>query len=132
MYEYFAIVQKVHDGDTCTVDLDLGLDTWKHGLTLRLYGCNARELNQPGGTEARDNLSSLIPPGTKVIVRSYKINKDLPHDKYSGRYDAAVALPDGTDLVTFLLAQQWAAAWDGKGTRPVPPWPRGNPGVVAG
>jgi endonuclease YncB( thermonuclease family) len=124
MYEYSAIIRNVHDGDSITVDLDQGLGTWKHGLALRLYGCNAQELGQPGGGEARDNLAALLPVGTRVTVRSYKADRDLSQDKYGGRYDAAVTLPDGRDLVALLIAQQWVAAWDGKGSRPVPPWPR--------
>jgi endonuclease YncB( thermonuclease family) len=132
VYEYYAVVRSVHDGDTITCDVDLGLGTWSHGLVLRLYGCNARELTDPGGAEARDNLASLLPLGSRVVVRSYKTGRDLPHDKYSGRYDASITLPDGDDLVTLLIAGQWAAAWDGKGAKPVPPWPRDNPGAVAG
>lgn len=131
MYEYFAVVRGVHDGDSVTVDLDLGLDTWKHGLALRLYGCNARELKDPGGPEARDNLAALLPAGLRIVVRSYKSGRDLTDDKYGGRYDGRITLPDGRDLVALLIAEQWVAGWDGKGVRPLPPWPR-NPGAVAG
>jgi endonuclease YncB( thermonuclease family) len=124
VYEYTAVVRDVHDGDTITVDIDLGLGVWKHGASLRLYGCNARELKDPGGAEARDNLAALLPVGSRIIVRSYKPGRDLPEDKYGGRYDATVALPDGRDLVTLLIAGQWVSPWNGKGARPVPPWPR--------
>jgi micrococcal nuclease len=33
LYHYRAIVRSVYDGDTCTVDLDLGLHTWVNGET---------------------------------------------------------------------------------------------------
>lgn len=131
MYQYYGIVQNVHDGDSITVDLDLGMGVWMRSLALRLYGCNARELSQPGGPEAQANLSVLLPVGTQVVVHSYKADKDLPEDKYGGRYDANITLPDGDDLVTLLIAGQWVAPWDGKGTKPVPPWPR-NQAVVSG
>jgi endonuclease YncB( thermonuclease family) len=124
MYEYFATVREVHDGDTVKVDLDQGLDYWRHNVLMRLYGCNARELSQPGGKEARTNLAALLPVGAKVVVRSHKVGKDLDEDKYGGRYDATITLPDGRDLVSVLVEQQWAAEWDGKGARPLPPWPR--------
>lgn len=126
MYEYYAVLRNVHDGDSVTVDLDLGLDTWKHGVSLRLYGCNARELKDPGGVEARDNLAALLPVGLRVIVRSYKSGRDLTDDKYGGRYDGQIILPDGDDLVTLLIAGQWVAPWNGKGPKPLPPWPREN------
>jgi hypothetical protein len=45
-------------------------------------------------------------------------------DKYGGRYDAQCVLSDGTDLVSLLVRKGWAMAWDGKGVKPVPPWPR--------
>jgi endonuclease YncB( thermonuclease family) len=124
MYEYFATVREVHDGDTVKVDLDQGLDYWRHNVLMRLYGCNARELSQPGGKEARTNLAALLPVGAKVVVRSHKVGKDLDEDKYGGRYDATITLPDGRDLVSVLVEQQWVAEWDGKGARPLPPWPR--------
>jgi endonuclease YncB( thermonuclease family) len=127
MYEYGAIVTGVHDGDTITVDLDLGLDTWKHDFHVRLHGGNARELKDPGGKEAGANLSALLPLGSRVVLRSHKQGRDIDPDKYGGRYLATVALPDGRDLVTHLIEQQWMAPWDGNGKKPLPPWPREIP-----
>lgn len=128
-----AVVLAVHDGDTITVrvtlastrlkDTDLGFHVYAEGrkLTLhipvRLLGCNAIELNQPGGVEARDNLASLLPVGTPITLRT------VATDKYA-RYDAAITLPDGTDLVPKLIADGWAAPWNGQGPKPVPAWPR--------
>jgi len=116
-YVYWAIVEHVHDGDTVTLDVDLGFDTSRM-TNFRLFGCNARELRDPGGPEAREHLAQLLPVGSRVKIASVR------PDKYGNRYDAAVTMPDGTDLVTQLVATQWAAAWDGTGVRPLPPWPR--------
>jgi endonuclease YncB( thermonuclease family) len=115
-YTYSALIFAIHDGDSCSADIDLGFDvhTIQH---LRLLGCNARELSQPGGKEALANLAAVL-SGKTVTVRSVK------PDKFGGRYDAAVTLPDGTDLVTQLIADQWAVPWTGQGLKPVPPWPR--------
>lgn len=116
-YLFGATVLSVHDGDTLTVDLDLGM--FVHRITtVRLRGCNARELSQPGGVEARDHLRSVLPVGTEVTVGTVKA------DKYGNRWEANVRLQDGSDLVTGLIAGQWAATWDGRGSRPLPPWPR--------
>lgn len=117
-YTYTAHTVKITDGDTVVLDLDLGRRIWVRDAPHRLYGCNARELHDPGGREARDHLAGLLPPGTLVTVRSIK------PDKFSDRYDASILLPDGRDLVTLLIAEHWAAPWDGVGERPVPPWPR--------
>lgn len=116
VYEYAATVRKVHDGDTFAADVDLGFCV-HIAASFRLAGCNARELGEPGGREARANLEGLL-LGRQVTLRSIKI------DKYGGRYDAQVTLPDGGDLVQLLVAGSWAARWDGTGVRPVPPWPR--------
>lgn len=117
-----AIVREVHDGDTLTALVQLptrallGVDLWA-ALPLRLAGCNARELGQPGGPEAHRYLAALLPVGTKVTVAV------VGTDKYGTRRDAHITLPDGTDLVATLAASGWVALWNGRGTKPVPPWP---------
>lgn len=49
----------VHDGDTVTVHLDLGLDEC-HLIRLRLLGVFAAELSKPGGTAARDFVTGWL------------------------------------------------------------------------
>lgn len=124
-YVYNAFVTSVHDGDTIHANIDLGLGTWNLGISrntpgmaIRFVGCNARELTDQGGPEARDNLASILTPGTAVLFRS------VAWDKFGGRLDADVVLLDGEDLIQKLIDEQWLAAWDGTGARPVPPWPR--------
>lgn len=129
-----ATVLAVHDGDTITVsirlaktrakDADLGFHVHaeKGWLVLhspiRLLGCNAIELKDPGGAEAQQNLATLLPIGTLVGLST------VAADKYGTRWDATVTLPDGTDLVTRLIRDGWAAAWNGLGPKPTPAWPR--------
>jgi len=110
-------VVSVHDGDTLTVDVDLGHGLWFLKRPLRLFGCAARELKDPGGWEAREVLAELCPPGTPLRVESRKL------DKY-GRMLGTVALPDGRQLASVLIADGWAVPWDGNGPQPKPPWPR--------
>lgn len=113
-----ARVARVVDGDTVVLDVDLGFGVWKLAEAFRLLGCNAREHDAPGGQEAIANLRALLPVGALVTLTSVK------PDKFGGRYDAKIQLPDGRDLTQLLVGTQWAAAWDGQGTKPVPPWPR--------
>ncbi len=117
-YRYEAVVTAVHDGDTITADVSLGFGVWMRTQAFRLLGCNARELADPGGSEAHINLAALLLAGPAVTLTSVK------PDKYGGRFDAVITLPDGTDLVSRLIAEQWAAPWNGRGAKPVPPWPR--------
>lgn len=121
-FTYNATVLSVHDGDTINVDVDHGFFVHQTPTPIRLLGCNAAELGTPGGDAAKANLEALLPAGTPVVLQTAK------PDKFAPRWDAAV-MYRGTDgrfreLVDDLIAQGWAAEWNGKGTKPVPPWPR--------
>ena len=50
----------IHDGDTITVNIDVGFRVTMMNMKLRLHGINAPELGRPGGAEARDYLKSLL------------------------------------------------------------------------
>lgn len=117
MYTYNAAIVRVIDGDTLVVNIDLGFHTWRNEQTIRLLGCNAREIHDQGGPEARDNLTAMLPAGTPVVVST------VAPDKYADRYDASITVK-GVDLVQTLITSNWAAAWNGRGDRPQPPWPR--------
>jgi endonuclease YncB( thermonuclease family) len=109
----------VHDADTLVASIDLGFY-----LTLtvpvRLLGINAPELNTPAGKGAAAFLTALLPAGTEILLASEK------PDKYAPRVLARVML-DGKDIAETLIAAQWAAAWDGRGIKPLPVWPRTIP-----
>jgi endonuclease YncB( thermonuclease family) len=129
LYVYNATTRRVTDADTLVLAPDLGFGAWLEPSTrpdaalrsFRLLGCNTRELGQPGGAEAAAAVAEKLPPGGSTIIRS------LRSDKYGGRMDAQVTLPSGRDLTAELIAEGWAAPWDGKGPKPVPTWPRSVP-----
>ena len=124
MYEYWATVVSVHDGDTVTLNVDLGFRTWRLAQHVRLAGISALELSMPGGIEAWGHLREILPVGTRVALRSYKAEAD-PSDVMSfDRYVVMVRLPNGTDLADRLVLDGYAVWWNGK-TRPVPypVWP---------
>jgi len=83
LYHYLAKVVSVYDGDTCTVDIDVGLRTWIHEEKLRLTRINAPELigaQRPAGLASRDFLKSLI-ENKEIYIRTIKDRQE----KY-GRY----------------------------------------------
>ena len=87
LYYYRARVKSVYDGDTCTVDIDLGLRVWLKGEKLRLYGINAPELRgseRPEGLKSRDYLRSLI-DGQDIRIETHRDKRG----KY-GRYLASI------------------------------------------
>jgi micrococcal nuclease len=94
LFHYQAIVTNVYDGDTCTVDIDLGLSTWVRGEKIRLYRINAPELRgteRPKGLISRDFLREQI-DGKKIIIQTIKDRRE----KY-GRYLAEIWLPNGKE-----------------------------------
>ena len=89
LYHYKAFVSSVYDGDTCTVDIDLGLGTWIRGEKIRLYRINAPEIRgeeREAGLRSRDFLRSQIAE-KDIIIQSVKDRKG----KY-GRYLAEIWL----------------------------------------
>ncbi len=91
LYHYKAKIIEVYDGDTCTIDIDLGLHTWIKGEKIRLTRINAPELRgteRTKGLKSRDFLRSLI-LDKEVFIETIKDKKE----KY-GRYLAEVWLED--------------------------------------
>lgn len=120
-FVYNATVIDVQDGDTLNVRVDWGFRRYDEPIPIRILGIAARELDDPGGPEARDNLAALLPAGTSVLLKTAK------PDKYNPRWDADVLYLNGAsayDLGTVLVLTGWAVRWNGRGAQPKPAWPR--------
>ena len=110
---YPAKVLDWHDGDTAHIDVDTGFSqraaaytlAGKPQLSARVYGINAPELSTDAGKAALAYAEQLCPPGTMVTVISHS------WDKYGGRWDAAISLPDGSDFATAMIAAGQAVAY---------------------
>lgn len=105
LYHYRATVTAVHDGDTCTVDIDLGLGTWVHGAHVRLNRINAPELHgvdQARGEAARDYLTGLL-LDKAIVLQTIKDTREK-FGRYLGEVwlerDGQPALNVNDDLVT--------------------------------
>lgn len=115
-----ATVVEVHDGDTIRVLADRGDDDLSE-WNVRVRGCAAIELDDPGGDEARLDLVRRLPVGTPVVLGH------LRPDKYGNRRLAFVFYADAgvvRRLDEQLVVEGWAAPWDGTGEQPRPAWPR--------
>lgn len=89
LYHYRAKVVSVYDGDTCTVDIDLGLGVWVRGEKLRLLRINAPEMRgdeKIAGKASRDFLREQI-LGKTVFIQTQRDKRG----KY-GRYLAEIWL----------------------------------------
>lgn len=94
-YKYNATLTAIHDGDTVTVEVDLGFYITARKI-VRLAGINAPELSTPEGVTAKTALVGLV--GTlprHVTVQSYKTGIE----KY-GRWLADIWVGD-------TLINQW-------------------------
>lgn len=114
-----ATVLDVHDGDTVTLDVDLGYFAHAH-VPHRLLGINAPELSTAEGKASRDYLAGELPVGTKVVVHSKKDNAPIEADKYGGRFLGDLfRQSDNLHINADMVLSGHAKAWDGKGVKPV-------------
>ena len=77
-YIYKAFVVSVFDGDTITVDIDLGFGVWLKVQKIRLQGINTPEVRgeqRIQGLKTRDRLIELI-LNKEVIIESVKDKKE--------------------------------------------------------
>jgi len=92
MYRYKAIVKKVYDGDTITVDIDLGFGMWMKKQSIRLYGIDTPEVRgeeREQGLISRDVLREWIPLESSITLQTFKDKKG----KY-GRWLGVILIPD--------------------------------------
>lgn len=105
MYQYKAILQKVVDGDTLEIDIDLGMLVWVHGEKIRLLGVNTPEVYgvKKGsdvwekGNKASEFVKSVLKEHDEVLVETVKDKKE----KY-GRYLAVVYIKIEPAILTGL------------------------------
>ncbi len=105
MYQYKAIIQKVVDGDTLEIAIDLGLSVWLHEEKVRLYGINTPEVygvkkgssEWERGIKASEFVKLVLKEKDEIIVETIKDKKE----KY-GRYLALVYLRILPEIISGL------------------------------
>lgn len=76
MYEYTVIIDRVVDGDTVDVHIDLGFGVWMRNERVRLYGvdtpeCRTKDLEEKFfGLAAKDFVTKMLPEGSSQIMLS--------------------------------------------------------------
>lgn len=108
VYEYRARVVAVHDGDTLTLDIDLGLRIWAIKQVVRLAGINAPELSgasRVAGIAARDWLRE------RVMFREVLLRTEKPdsREKY-GRWLGWIVC-EGWDVNRLMIEHGHAQAY---------------------
>ena len=109
LYTYkVSHIHSVYDGDTCTVDIDLGLNIVIRKEKIRLFGIDTPELRgvsdeeKERGRQARDWLRENLDAAEEVLIRTHK-------DK-SGKYGRLLGelIADGKNLNLALVDQGMA------------------------
>lgn len=113
---YGGTVHHPHDADTIYCLLwDPLIQTF--ALTgVRLRGLQGPELRDPGGREVAAAVAGLASPGRPVEVTDVGPYPRPGH--ITGRLTVA-----GVDIGGWLLERGYAVPWDGRGPKPVVPWP---------
>jgi endonuclease YncB( thermonuclease family) len=77
MFQYKARVERIVDGDTLWIDVDLGFFL-RQKMHLRLWRVNTPEIRgaeRVEGLRAKQYVTDTLPPGSTVVVKTYKIEK---------------------------------------------------------
>ena len=129
LYYYVAQVIEVYDGDTITVDLDLGLGLWRHEQTIRLWRVNTPEVKgveKERGLQVRDFVSNMI-LNKPILLRTILDRRGQDRTEKFGRLLGEVLIegPNGevVNLNDLLLAQGMGLPVNEGGTtlRSLPP-----------
>lgn len=109
MFEYLVKVDRVVDGDTIDIAIDLGFSL-HYKTRVRLSGIDTAEKNTELGKQVKEYVKSALEG------KSFRIQTTKP-DKY-GRILGELFLPDNTSFNKSLIEKGLAKSYDG-GTKTV-------------
>ena len=120
MYEYSCKIDRVVDGDTVDVDIDLGFGIWLRKERVRLYGidtpeCRTRDLEEKKyGLAAKSFVQDFLPVGSMQTLRTQKDDKG----KFGRILGEFVVYDTTTDarrtLNQIMIDQHYAAEYHGQ------------------
>ena len=111
MYEYPATIDRVVDGDTIDVDIDLGFSIILKKQRVRLLGINAPEsrtrdlVEKEKGLAAKAKVQEMCPVGSNVTIKTYLDKKG----KY-GRLLGEIIIDD-VNLNNYLVEHGFATEY---------------------
>ena len=115
MYEYRAIIDRVVDGDTIDVDIDLGFDVWLKKQRVRLYRVDTPEkrtrnpIEKRAGIYASKVVEEFCPVGSSITLQT--------HYDATGKYGRILGefiTPEGTNINSYLLENRLAVEYLGQ------------------
>jgi len=117
MYQYKCKINKVLDGDTVDIDLDLGFNIVLANQRVRMAGIDTPESRtsnkeeKPRGLLSKKKLAEKLPVGSWQIIETQKSNSN--DDKF-GRILGVFILEDGTKVNDWLIKNNYAVPYKGE------------------
>lgn len=117
MYQYKCKINKVLDGDTVEIDLDLGFNIIVANQRVRLLGIDTPESRtsnleeKPRGLLSKKKLEEKLQVGSWVKITTTRA--DSNDDKF-GRILGEFILSDGTNVNKWLVENNYAVAYTGQ------------------
>jgi micrococcal nuclease len=117
MYQYKCKINKVLDGDTVDIDLDLGFNIVLANQRVRMAGIDTPESRtsnkeeKPRGLLSKKKLAEKLPVGSWQIIETQK--SDSNDDKF-GRILGVFILEDGTKVNDWLIKNNYAVPYKGE------------------
>jgi micrococcal nuclease len=117
VYQYKCKINKVLDGDTVDIDLDLGFNIVLANQRVRMAGVDTPESRtsnkeeKPRGLLSKKKLAEKIPVGSWQIIETQR--SDNNDDKF-GRILGVFILEDGTKVNDWLIKNNYAVAYRGE------------------
>jgi micrococcal nuclease len=117
MYQYKCKINKVLDGDTVDIDLDLGFNIILANQRVRMAGVDtpesrtANKEEKPRGLLSKKKLAEKMPVGSWQIIETQR--SDNNDDKF-GRILGVFILEDGTKVNDWLIQNNYAVPYKGE------------------
>lgn len=133
MYVYRCRVNKVLDGDTVDIDLDLGFNIILANQRVRMAGVDTPESRtanveeKPRGLLSKKKLGEKLPIGSWVKIKTLK--PDSNDDKF-GRILGEFILEDGTVVNQWLIDNNYAVAYMGENKELVQQYHQANKKIL--
>ena len=117
MYQYKCKINKVLDGDTVDIDLDLGFNIVLANQRVRMAGVDTPESRttnkeeKPRGLLSKKKLAEKLPVGSWHVIETQR--SDNNDDKF-GRILGVFILEDGTKVNDWLIQNNYAVPYKGE------------------
>lgn len=117
MYTYKCRINKVLDGDTVDIDLDLGFNIVLANQRVRMIGVDTPESRTANkeekvrGTLSKKKLGEKLPAGSWVKIQTHK---DDGNDDKFGRILGEFILEDGTNVNQWMIENNYAVPYQGE------------------